>query len=125
MATATTLNGTDANTATKSASKRRTKAKPEVTSGDVEARLSQLRADFAALTETVSAYGKAEAGALKKRGEAYSDELVAQSKDALATFADELSRLERDVASQVREKPVQAIGIAAAVGFLAAMILRR
>ena len=53
------------------------------------------------------------------------EEVSVQTREALEAAKTELARIEKQVALQVREKPLQALGFAAAAGFLAALVFRR
>ncbi|MAZ16144.1 YqjD family protein [Oricola sp.] len=106
------------NTATKTARSNRSEA-------DLAAELDGLRKDFEALAErftslsdagarTARDYTKEKAAAAREKGEAvYSD------------FSARASELENQAAYQIRRHPLQALGIAAGVGFLAALLTRR
>lgn len=83
------------------------------TSKDVESDVAQLRADVAALTETLKSYGTDTAK--KLQGRAY------DKKDEMS---DQFRIKEEELKAQVREKPLQALGIAAGVGFLIGVIWR-
>lgn len=92
---------------------------------DLANEVEGLRKDLAALTErfsslsdagirTASDYTRKKGAEARKRGEAaYSD------------LSDRASEFERQTMESIRRNPLQAIGIAAGIGFLAAMLTRR
>ncbi|WP_114390808.1 DUF883 family protein [Notoacmeibacter marinus] len=83
------------------------------TTGDVEKEIAQLRADVASLTETLKSVGAATARDLQGRAYGKRDEI-----------SDQLRVKEEEIKERVRENPLQALGIAAGVGFLVGVIWR-
>ncbi|WP_223475922.1 DUF883 family protein [Oricola indica] len=92
---------------------------------DFAAEIEGLRKDFEALAErftTISDagvrsardYTREKAAAALDKGEGVYSELSART-----------SELEQQAADQIRRHPLQALGIAAGVGFLAALLTRR
>lgn len=92
---------------------------------DVQADLENLRRDIAALTQTVASFGT---GKLKEASNRAS-QLGAEAADASAQYVESarntVRSAERDLEAHIRNKPLQAIAIAAGVGFLAALLTRR
>lgn len=92
---------------------------------NVEAQLEALKEDVGKLAQALTEAGsdrvkEVKANALQKSE--YASETAQQTIDRLRN---EMEALDRKVSDQVREKPYQALGIAAGVGVLAALILRR
>ncbi|MCP1199745.1 YqjD family protein [Notoacmeibacter sp. MSK16QG-6] len=83
------------------------------TSNDVENEIAQLRADVASLTDTIKSFGAATARDLQDRAYGKRDEI-----------SDQLRAKEEEIKERVRENPMQALGIAAGVGFLVGVIWR-
>jgi len=83
-----------------------------------EAQINTLRQDFAKLIDSLGAAGDAKASALK-------DKARSQAQNAYAAAEDKALRAEQEISSFVRERPYAALGIAAGVGFLAALLARR
>ncbi len=103
-----------ANTSVGSASPDAKKATSKATtSRDVEEEIAQLRADVASLTETIKAFGADTARDLQSRAYGKRDEIT-----------DQLRVKEEEIKERVRENPLQALGIAAGVGFLVGVIWR-
>lgn len=110
------------NTATATKNTRSNEApKSGVAEKDLANEIEGLREDLSALTERFSRLTDAgirtagEKGAeAKLRGQAAYDDLYARASD-----------LEHQAADQIRRHPLQALGIAAGVGFLAALLTRR
>lgn len=92
---------------------------------DVQAELENLRRDIAALTQTVASFGT---GKLKEASNRAS-QLGAEAADASAQYVESarntVRSAEQDLEAHIRNKPLQAIAIAAGVGFLAALLTRR
>lgn len=97
----------------------------EVHASDVEAQIGQIREDIANLTKTVGAYGTSKAGKVAGQAEQAGLDLAEASHSALENVRDEVKSVEKDLEAQVRNKPLQAVGIAAGVGFLLAFMTRR
>lgn len=106
------------NTATKS-------TRTDKNEADLSAEIDGLRKDLQALTErfsslsdagarTARSYTRDTAAAARETGEAMYSDLAARASD-----------LETQAAEQIRRHPLQALGMAAGIGFLAAMLTRR
>lgn len=93
--------------------------------GDVQAELENLRRDIAALTQAVASFGT---GKFKEASNRAS-QLGAEAADASVQYVESarstLVSAEQDLEAQIRNKPLQAIAIAAGVGFVAALLTRR
>ena len=92
---------------------------------DLDEQISQLRNDIGELARTMRGMGDAKAKDLKQRARGKADEISAASEDALAALTEQLEDIERQVGGKVRKNPIAALGIAAGVGFLVAMLARR
>ncbi|SON56155.1 hypothetical protein HDIA_2614 [Hartmannibacter diazotrophicus] len=92
---------------------------------DIEAQITQLREDIAALTRSVGNFGAAKADGYKAKVNSAASDAMAASQTAVNALRAELEGAEKTVIDQVRAKPLQAIGIAAAAGFLLAVLSRR
>ncbi len=92
---------------------------------DLEAQIAALRADFAKLAETIGAIGEEKAKDAKARAAGKAEDVRRMSKEALAEAERHIHDVEDSVARRVRERPFVALGAAAAVGFLAALLARR
>ena len=90
-----------------------TQGETKTTSRDVENEIAQLRADVASLTDTIKAYGSDAAKDLQSRAYGKRDEL-----------SEQMRAKEEEIKERVRENPLQALGIAAGVGFLIGVIWR-
>lgn len=84
------------------------------TAADVEEQFEKLRRDIAALTRTLGEFGS------RKVDEA-ADRTAALAADA----RNRLKSVEGDFEDRIRANPLAAVGIAAGVGFLVALIARR
>lgn len=103
-------------TENKTTSKRNGSAQ-DVQVSDIEAELTRLRDDISTLTKTVSDFGNGKV-------QSATNSVSKTSQEALEAVRDEVSSLESDFKKRVRSNPLQAIGIAAGIGFLAAMMTR-
>lgn len=104
------------------------KAKESEKSEDIEAitaEISRLRSDLASLVDTVSKAGRSRAKGFAASAHDKADEQWAKGEEMLGEVTTELQRLERDLVHATQRSPYRALGIAAAFGFLLAMIMRR
>lgn len=85
---------------------------------ELEAQINALRKDFAKLIDSLGAAGEAKASA-------FTDKARDQAKNAYATAESEVRRADQEISGFVRERPYAALGIAAGIGFLAALLARR
>ena len=92
---------------------------------DVQTRIEKIRSDIRALTNTVAEHGSYAAADVKGQAGAISRDVAKASEEAIAELRKQLDILERDARVKIRENPMAAIGIAAGIGFLAAMLMRR
>ena len=92
---------------------------------DVENEVSQLRTELTELAATIANYGKAEGENIKMQGLAVGEELLARSKETINSLSTQLASLEKEFAVQVKQKPVQALGLAVIFGFVIAALIRR
>lgn len=90
---------------------------PEVEREDLGLQVARLREDLAELSRAVSAYGAATAGKAEH-------DLTKASQQAIDTVRSEVTSLEQNLRSRIRDNPLQAIGIAAGIGFIAALLAR-
>lgn len=95
---------------------------------DVDALKDQiltLRDDVKALTELMGDVGKARGTEAKAQAEAKVHELRGRGEDALYEASRKLTELEAETAGHIRTSPFQAVGVAAAVGFLIGYLGRK
>lgn len=92
---------------------------------DLEADIAQLKADIQKLTEQLSKTGQHGYGAAKRAASEGVDQLKAQGEAAIDSLRASARDMEDQIVSNVREKPVTSLAIAAGVGFLFALLARR
>ncbi|OCW56937.1 DUF883 family protein [Hoeflea olei] len=92
---------------------------------DIAERTARIREELAALGEALAGAGAVKAGVAREAAETRVDDLIRSGERLLADMSGQLSRAEKQMSTTVREKPVQSLGVAVAVGFLAAILLRR
>lgn len=81
---------------------------------DFEAHAEKIRSDIAELAQALSRAGGSLAGDVR-----------VQTERQLKDLGSQLGVLERRLEQQVRDRPIAALGIAAAVGFILALLARR
>ena len=97
-------------------------------SSDMDAlkdQIATLRDDVKALTELMGDVGKSRGNEAKARAEAKVHELRGRGEDALHEAGRRLTELEAETAGHIRTSPFQAVGVAAAVGFLIGYLGRK
>lgn len=91
---------------------------------DLHQEIEQLRNDIAALAGTVSEMGNAAVDRAKKKASQVPHDLGRVYEKTLASAEKEATEIEQRLLQQVREHPIQSIGLAAAIGYVAAMLSR-
>ena len=91
---------------------------PAVDIHDIEDQLARLRDDISGLTQMVAAYGT---GTAEKAGA----DFAKNAETTLAAMRTEYEAIEKNLTGKVKSNPLQALGIAMGVGFLAALLTRR
>lgn len=84
------------------------------TAADVEEQFERLRADIAALSQTLSDFGSGKLEEIADRSAGLANDAKARLKTA-----------EGDLEDRIRANPITSVGIAAGVGFLVALLTRR
>ena len=92
---------------------------------EIEERMEKLRGDIVLLTEAVSTFGAGKAGQVKDSATEKVEAMRAMSEDALNSLQAEFRNLEKSTRTQIQTNPLQAVAVAAGVGFLAALLLRK
>lgn len=92
---------------------------------DLEARVEKLSNQLAELTKSVSGYSNGTIETLSQEARRMKNELADRSMAMATTAKDTLSSAEGDLERRVREHPLTAIGVAAGIGFLAAVLTKR
>ncbi len=97
----------------------------QTTSKDVEAQISQLREDIAALARTVAALGNDKASEVRGKARRAATDAADASKQMVEAAQKQALSWERDMEQQIRSKPLQSVAVAAGVGFIFALMTRR
>ena len=101
------------------------KSNSSVSPKDIEAGLEQVKADIAALTNTLSAYGKGKVDDIQATATSKSEVALQSSEETLKELQAQVEVLTGKFEKQVKEKPIQSIAIAAGVGALVAFLARK
>ena len=96
-----------------------------VTAQDLETDIQELRDDISKLAKQLAATGEHSYGAARRAASEGADQLRLQGEAALETFRSNARDLEQQVLTTVRERPVTALAVAAGIGFLFALMIRR
>lgn len=89
-----------------------------VQAADLEDQIARLRDDLVELTRTVTDLGS-------YKVEKTTAGIAHTSAEAIEGVREEVSSIENDIRASVRDNPLQAIGIAAGIGFIAALLSRK
>jgi ElaB/YqjD/DUF883 family membrane-anchored ribosome-binding protein len=119
----TTSNSTEAGEKASDAGPKSGKVDKDVEA--VTAEIRRLRSDMSSLVDTIGHVGRRRARHLADTAQGKADEGMAAGEAMLAEAQTELERIERDLATATRRSPFRALGIAAGLGFLLALIVRR
>ena len=93
--------------------------------GEIRTEMAEIRNDIAALTKSLGKYGKARAGGMQASATDFTEEMLAESRRAVKKLGKQVSRLEKDMESDVREHPLQWFLGALGVGLVITMLTRR
>ncbi|HZG29631.1 Membrane-anchored ribosome-binding protein, inhibits growth in stationary phase, ElaB/YqjD/DUF883 family [Ensifer adhaerens] len=93
--------------------------------GDLEARVEQLTIQLSELAKSVSGYGGNTLDTLTQEARRMKDDVADRSVAIASAAKDTVIAAEGDLEQRIREHPLTAIGIAAGLGFLAAILTKR
>jgi Uncharacterized conserved protein len=107
------------------AEKRVRTAARKIDETQVRAQVERIRSDIAGLKSAITDYSVDRAQELGAAARETADDLSETTRRAIETLNDELASLERQLVDHVRRRPLQSLGIAAAVGVLFALLVKR
>ncbi|SOH92971.1 Membrane-anchored ribosome-binding protein, inhibits growth in stationary phase, ElaB/YqjD/DUF883 family [Monaibacterium marinum] len=97
----------------------------EATTAELQQQVEALKADIAALTDTMTSLGKQKVSATKGEVEQQAAALRARGKDAMDYAGSEVERLSGEAERTVRERPMTSLAVAAGVGVLFGLLTAR
>ncbi|ADZ71357.1 DUF883 family protein [Polymorphum gilvum] len=97
----------------------------EETRDDLAAQIAALKADLSSLTARIAGLGETGARALRTETKTATAKAAATGEALIHELAARERELELRARAGIREHPLQAVAIAAGVGFLAALLVRR
>lgn len=109
----------------RTAEKNRAKAEEALSELEMRQRIDDLKQEIASLSRTLSALGGQKVDDYRETVERLASDAVSASLKAFDTARSEAMSMEESFERQVREHPLRAVGIAAGVGFLLALLTRR
>lgn len=109
----------------RTAEKTRTKADEVLSELEMRQRIDDLKNEIASISRTLSALGGQKVDDYRETVEKLTSDAVSASLRAFDTARSEAISMEEGFERQVREHPLRAIGIAAGIGFLFAILTRR
>lgn len=92
---------------------------------DLQTQLDALRADIAALAALLQTDGRKMADTLRARAEELRDQTRAEVESALGDIRANAGRIEDQLESRVRDKPLQSLLMAFGLGLVVSVFLRR
>ncbi|MBU4529223.1 MAG: DUF883 family protein [Hoeflea sp.] len=92
---------------------------------EIAERTAKIREDLAALGEALAGAGAMQAGVARDAAEKRVEEVLHSGQKLVSEMSGQFSSAEKKVVANVREHPLQSLGIAVAAGFLAALLMRR
>ena len=108
-----------------SASKAGPTTKSGATSQDLEAEIAKLREEMAKLAEQMARTRDTSYSAARRAAAEGIEQAKAQGEAAMEDFKAQARDVEEQLTETVREKPITSLAIAAGVGFLFAVLMRR
>lgn len=99
--------------------------KVQKSASDLEADIQKLREDLAALTKQLAVMGGHSYGTAKRAAAEGVEQLRSQGEATIQNLKANARDLEEQIEASVREKPVTSLAIAAAAGFVFALLVRR
>ena len=92
---------------------------------DLETQLEQLRKEIGDIAASIAGLTTKKAADLKGDAIKAGNDALGASSEALETARERINAAGSDIGDRVREKPLQALAVAAGIGFLAALLTRR
>lgn len=92
---------------------------------DLEAEIAKLRAEMAALADQIGKTRDSSVSAARKAASEGLEQMKVQGEAAMEDFKANARDVEQQLTETVREKPITSLAIAAGVGFLFAVLMRR
>ena len=109
----------------KTSSEARSNGNGAQTAVELEEQVQELRREIAELARTLTSIGSGKVEEYRAGLDRLANEAVDASARAFDMAKSEAVSMEQSFERQVREHPLQALGIAAGIGFLAALLTRR
>lgn len=101
------------------------RANSSVSQKDIEAGLEQVKNDIAALTDTLAQYGQDKISGIQSTASRKSEIALKSSEESFRELRSQVEQLSGKIETQIKEKPLQSIAIAAGIGALFAFIAKK
>ncbi|WP_114011271.1 glycine zipper domain-containing protein [Cohaesibacter intestini] len=92
---------------------------------DLSKEIEQLRSDIEGITDLLAKHGTEDVINLQDRARGAAKVAVEKAQDKLTDLNEDVGRAEARMMLEIRKKPLAAVGVAAGVGFLAALLVRK
>ena len=104
-------------------------ANDAMSDADLEGRFEHAKNEFFKLADSLSEMGSSKAreftALAANAASSIKSDVGEVSGDAIDSFLDQVASIEKDMAKRVRDKPLHALALAGAAGFLIALLSRR
>lgn len=87
--------------------------------------IEQLRSDISNITDLLAKRGTQDVIQFQERAKLAAQSVSERTQEAVEALNDQAGRAEAKMMLEIRKKPLAAVGIAAGVGFLAALLVRK
>ena len=109
----------------RTAEKLKDDARDALSETEMQQRIDELRSEIAAISKTLSSMGGQKIDDYRDTMERLAGDAVSASLRAFDSARSEAVSLEQGFERHVRDNPLRAVGIAAGIGFLLAILTRR
>lgn len=92
---------------------------------ELEAQIERIKSDIAELSSTLSTIGRRRLRDAKSDADRRVADMTGAGEQMLDDLRLQVTALEKDLRRTVHDRPLQTLGLAAAFGFLCAMMMRR
>lgn len=92
---------------------------------EIRAEMAEIRTDIAALVQSLGNYSKARADDLQDSAADFTEEMLAESRRTAKKLGKKVSRLEKNMETNVREHPLQWFLGALGIGLVFTMLMQR
>lgn len=101
------------------------KETPTATEKDLEAQIQELKKELLSVTDQLSNFSSEKMAQAKGQAEQFYASAKANGEEVISQAKEKFNDMGSQINDCLREKPVASLAVAAGVGFLLAMLIRR